>query len=150
MKIPESFIPEKSLDDKTGNFVKGFSIIPCTIDELIRDQIGDYNKNKEYYPDKSLAEYKHVPSAVECASIYYGYRNPEIIRVTIFRFDKPAKDFLNEITDEIFYGHFQINENIYYMIKNKFAMIITTVEDTLEEQEAFKTFIGYYRKLLKK
>jgi len=149
MKIPKTFIPEKNLSEKIGNFVKDLTI-PDSFNELIRDKIGDYNKNKEYYPDKSLSEYKHIVSAVECASIYYGYHNPEIIRVTIFCFDKPAKDFLNEITDEIFYGHFQINENIYYMTKNKFAMIITTVEDTPEEQKAFKTFIEYYRRLLKK
>lgn len=143
MKVPKTFIPEKNLDEKIGNLVKDL-ITPNRINELIRDKIGDYNKNKEYYPDRSLPEYKHIPSAVECASIYYGYHNPEIIRVTIFRFDKPAKDFLNEINDEISHGHFQINKNIYQTIKNEFAVIVTTVGNTPEEWGTFKTFVKYY------
>lgn len=84
MKFPKVFLPEKNLDKKTKSFLKDL-VSPNSFNEWIQDKIGNYKKEKEYYPDKSLPEYKHMVSAVECASIFYGYRSHEIIRVTVFR-----------------------------------------------------------------
>lgn len=133
MKVPKVFIPEKSLDVKIERMTRSFHKIAS----LIEQNIGGYWKEREYNPDPLIREYKHMRSAMECANVQYaGYWEREV-SMTIFQLDKPAKNCLEEISEELEKGLFKDYRCKYCLIKNDFILVLKTSLDD-EGIELFK------------
>ncbi|MDP2909024.1 MAG: hypothetical protein Q8N77_04440 [Nanoarchaeota archaeon] len=140
MKLPQTFMPEKNLDDKTRKLTRNFK----TIDDLIEEKIGAYYKEKAYHSSDILDNYEYIKSAVERANVYYQsppYSLNKEVDVTIFRFNTNLKFCLKELSDEIKRGKYNKFEHIYCLVKDEFAVIIRT----LTQQEDLELFKKHYQ-----
>lgn len=138
MKVPTIFIPRKNLDEKTKKITESFHTLKC----LIEKEIEGYWKEREYCPDPLIIEYKHMKSVVECANVQYvlHFTNREV-SLTIFKFDKPAKNCLEEIDKELEHGLYENFKNKLCLIKYEFVIIIKSLEDS----EGVETFKKHYQ-----
>lgn len=138
MKVPTIFIPRKNLEEKTKQMAKNFPAIWY----LIEEEIDYYYKEREYCPDPLITEYKHMKSVVECANVQYvlHFTNREV-SLTIFKFDKPAKNCLEEIDKELEHGLYENFKNKICLIKYEFVIIIKSLEDS----EGVETFKKHYQ-----
>lgn len=135
MKVPNTFVPEKNLDEKTKEISEGFHTLRC----LIEKEVEGYWKEREYYPDPLITDYKHIKSAVECANIQYANYWEREVSMTIFKMRKPAKDCMEEINTELEKGLYEHYRHKYCLVKHNFVIILKTLNDA-NGMELFKKY----------
>jgi len=126
MKVPKTFIPRKNLDTKIERMTRNFH----NITPLIGQNIEGYWKEREYNPDPSITEYKHMKSVIECANIQYANYWEREVSMTIFKLKKPAKHCLEEINKEMEKGLYKDYKHKYCLVKHDFVIILKTSYDT--------------------
>lgn len=147
MKIPKTFLPEKSLSNKVRSFLTSFDRIAC----LINDKVSPYFLVESHCPDNKLKRSSYVSSAIEYSTFVYrnylenaGYKE---VRIKAFKLKKSAVPCKEELLNE--------SENIparkwgdtdpmknesVIMIKQEYALII------YGEKEDINFFKNYYQK----
>lgn len=142
MKLPQTFLPEKNLDNKIKNLAKTrkperkFHEI-YKIEELIEEKIGPYSGDFLFRP--SEPPYRYISSVAEHVRVLYHstLKQSKSTEVIIFRMNSPAKDHVEEFSDEIDQGLLEDN-NACFLIKDEFAIVLIAYTGNPKDLRLFK------------